>query len=94
MDSFARAQRDWETPPDEEEAVICESCGQEMEEEGRYKLGKPYYRCNNHFCPSKFDWTAKEMAEKLVDALDTVSRLESKVKHLTRLIRFYDPEYK
>lgn len=79
--------------PEEPEAVICESCGQEMEILDVFQ-GQKYTKCVNQFCPEKFTGEAKEMAEKLVDALDTVSRLESRVKHLTGLIRIYDPEYK
>lgn len=81
-------------PPDEPEAVICEECGQEEEIIHDWD-GAEDSRCANPFCPAKFiDPTIKEMAEKLVDALDTVSRLEGRVKHLTRLVRIYDPEYK
>ena len=31
MNSLERAQRDWETPPDEEEAEYCEHCGEEFD---------------------------------------------------------------
>ena len=67
--------------PEEPEAIICESCGQEMEILEVFQ-GQKYAKCVNPFCPNKHTGIAKEIAEKLVDALDTVSRLESMVKHL------------
>ncbi len=81
-------------PPDEPETPICEACGQDMEVVRVWHTLPTDYKCPNPFCPAKFYGDAKEMAEKLVDTLDTVSRLEGKVKFLTRLIRIYDPEYK
>ena len=81
-------------PPEEPEIPICESCGHDMEENRDWD-GVLDFRCRNQFCPAQFiDPLIKEMAEKLVGTLDTVSRLEGRVKHLTRLIRIYDPEYK
>lgn len=93
MDNFARAQRDWETPPDEPEAVICEECGQEMELRFTIHDHNAYF-CENQYCPAKFTGVAKEMAQALSEAIDELMSLEGRVKHLTRLLRIYDPEYK
>lgn len=78
-------------PPDEPEAVYCEECGQEMEHHFEYK--ENWYICKNPFCPAKFEGEAKEMAEKLVNALDTVSRLESRVRFLSNRLRQVDPSW-
>lgn len=73
-------------PPEEPETPICEECGQDMEENGaQYKSGTPFYYCKNPFCPGKFrpKSVEHEMAQELVDALDTVSTLKAKVTLLS-----------
>lgn len=72
-------------PPDEPEAIICEECGQELSVLAR-DISSTF--CGNPFCPSKFREKSieREMAEKLVDALDTVSRLEVKVRLLNNML--------
>lgn len=77
-------------PPEEPEAEYCEECGQEktiLENFG----GRDYYECNNDFCPAKFTGDAKEMAQKLVDTIDTVSRLEGRVKRLKMILDVVSP---
>lgn len=87
---------DTRQPPDEPEAVFCEECGQEVLEEYAPLGGnRSYYAvCENPFCPENFTGVAKEMAERLVEALDTVSKLKDTVRRQNQLIRCYDPGYK
>jgi hypothetical protein len=72
-------------PPDEIEAKECEFCGQEMEIVSDW-LDEKYWECKNRFCPENFTGTAKEMAEKLVETLDTLSRVEKRLKFLSKKI--------
>ena len=72
--------------PEEQKAVFCEECGQEMDYFILSAIDNGFHKCQNPFCPAKFDGVEKEMAEKLVDVLDTVSTLEKRVKFLTRKI--------
>lgn len=69
-------------PPEGPETPICEECGQDMVKVRVWYTLPPDYKCENQFCPAKFHGTAKEMAQALVDALDTVSELELKVRLL------------
>lgn len=88
MDNLSRAQRDWETPPDEPEAVYCEDCGEELSEIhtgiGSYRHTE--YVCTNNFCPEKFAGVPKEMAELIVEQKDTIQRLENRIKFLTHKV--------
>jgi len=83
---------DTRQPKDEPEAVYCDSCGQEKEVIHDWD-GAEDFRCRNKMCPSRFNHGSieREMAEALVDALDTVSRLKSKVASIElRLKRWED----
>jgi hypothetical protein len=78
-------------PPDEIEGKDCEECGQKMEyHKPFYKGEEHWWSCPNSFCPSKHVHVGKEMAEKLVETLDTVSRLEARVKFLARKLQIYE----
>lgn len=70
-------------PPEEPETPICEECGQDMVKVRVWYTLPPDFKCENLFCPSKFHGVAKEMAQELVDALDTVSTLKVKVTLLS-----------
>ena len=83
-------------PPEEPEAEICEDCGQELEVAHILPIHSKHYGakdtyCPNQFCPSRFHGDAKALAEKLVDTLDTVSRLENKIKSLKRILDIVSP---
>jgi hypothetical protein len=71
--NFTRAHNQYLTPPDEPEAVLCNDCGEEMEN------GET---CKNQYCPAKFEGVAAEMANELVEALAEVKTLKAKVKRL------------
>jgi hypothetical protein len=90
MDNFDRAQRDWETPPDEPEAVFCEDCGQEVE----YRTdanGEDWNFCGNHLCPNKFDGKSKEMAILIVEQKESIESLQRTLKHIrNKLIHMQD----
>ena len=80
--NFARAHDQYLNPPDEPEAVYCESCGEEMEVKQDWK-GNPYAKCKNEFCPGKFiTGVEREMANELVEAREEVKTLKAKVKRL------------
>jgi prefoldin subunit 5 len=84
MNSFDRAQRDYENPPDEEEAVFCEDCGQEVEilvDLG----GERYTACTNVFCPDKMnDEVSFNMAEKIVSQEEAIESLQNTLKYVRR----------
>jgi hypothetical protein len=80
---------DTRMPPDEIEARECEFCSQEMEVESDW-LEQKYYVCRNFYCPENYTGAARQVAEKLVDTLDTVSRLEKRVKFLARKLQIYE----
>jgi hypothetical protein len=69
-------------PPDEPEAVLCESCGQEME--GLYFGDEREFSCINPHCPNKHTGVAKEMAEMIVELTDEVNTLRHKLAILQR----------
>lgn len=81
MNNFTRAHDSWLNPPDEPEAVLCEECGEELEQ--GYHTGK-LLPCGNVYCPSKFDkgTVEREMAELLVGATEEVKSLMARVKRL------------
>lgn len=75
MNNFARAHNSYLEPPDDD--PICEDgCGEYME---RDMEGEWY--CANKFCPLKFQGIEKEMAERLLEAKDTIRQLEGRVNH-------------
>jgi hypothetical protein len=89
MDNFDRAQRDWETPPDEPEAVFCEDCGQEVE----YRTdanGEDWNFCGNHLCPNKFDGKSKEMAILIVEQKESIESLQNTLKQVRRKLAWTD----
>ena len=85
MNNFARAHDQYLNPPDEPEAIYCESCGEEMEVKEDLD-GTTYTKCNYKWCPAKFEGDAAEMAEMLIGANETIKSLASKVKQLQRLL--------
>jgi hypothetical protein len=87
MDNFDRAQRDYENPPDEEEAIFCEDCGQEVE----YRTdanGEDWNFCDNHFCPSKFNAgeVALDMAVLIVEQKETIESLQRTLKYVRSVL--------
>ena len=91
MDNFDRAQRDWETPPDEDEAIFCEDCGQEMEEIHDWD-GATSYHCVNIMCPSKFNAgeVALDMAVLIVEQKESIESLQSTLKYVRRKLAWTD----
>jgi hypothetical protein len=83
MNNFARAHNSYLNPPDEPEAVLCESCGEEMEVL-RDRGGEYYTQCLYQWCPAKFEGDAAEMAEMLIGATETVKKLARQLKNKTR----------
>lgn len=71
------------TPPDdnEPEIPICESCGHEKEILDNFG-GQRYTKCVNPYCPDKHEGIAKEMAETIVELVDTIDCLRAKIKAL------------
>ena len=79
-----RGYDNWRTnPPDEPEAVLCDDCGEEMEEIDSFD-GARDMKCVNQFCPGKFEGDAKEMAEMLIGANETVKSLTAELNRKTR----------
>lgn len=68
-------------PPDEPEADLCESCGHEKEILDNFG-GQRYTKCVNPYCPDKHEGIAKEMAETIVELVDTIDCLRAKIKAL------------
>ena len=90
MNNLERAQRDWETPPDEEEAKFCDECGEELEWKpdmvGNTPMCSGYWECTNSYCPEKFvriggDTIVIDMAKYLVE-------VEEKLKSTQASLRF------
>lgn len=82
MNNFARAHDQWLNPLEVPEAVLCDDCGIEMEVKQDLTPGEYFTKCNNKFCPAKFEGIAREMAEMLVGALEEVKSLSRRVKQL------------
>lgn len=81
MNNFARAHDQYLTPPDEPEAVLCDDCGEEMQEIDSFG-GARDMKCVNQFCPGKFEGDAREMAELLIGAREEVKSLARKLKRI------------
>jgi hypothetical protein len=65
MNNFARAHDQWLEPPDDD--PVCEDgCGDTLEKDFQGD-----WFCPNRFCPLKFDGVEKEMAEALVEFMDS-----------------------
>lgn len=81
MNNLERAQRDWETPPDELEAEVCDTCGHEMEvcTEGYGKRVNNYLTCNNPWCPDKLNPTTKYNGAFVIDVAKKVVELEQEL---------------
>ena len=77
--NFANAHNRYLDPPDEPEAVFCEDCGEEMEVKEDLD-GTHYTKCNNRYCPAKHEGVAREMAELLIGANETVKSLARRIK--------------
>lgn len=76
-------------PPEDEEEILCEDCNQPVE--SKYQItGEEDLVCVNEFCPSKFSFTGKEMAELIVELRDEVETLKSKKKYLERKIERWE----
>jgi hypothetical protein len=73
---------DTRQPKDLPEAVYCDECGEEMEEDKWGDWMKHYMKCVNPFCPRLFDSVSKEMAELIVEQKDLIKLLEGRVKFL------------
>jgi hypothetical protein len=80
--NFTRAHDQYLTPPEEPEAVFCEDCGEEMIEIDSFG-GARDMKCVYQFCPGKFEGDAREMAEMLIGATETIKSLAAKVKRLS-----------
>ena len=65
-------------PPDEPEAKLCESCGEECELVDEFD--GHYADCSNPFCPDRHTGIAKEMAEIIVEQKDDIQRLKMKLR--------------
>jgi hypothetical protein len=70
---FAIAHDRYLEPPEEQEAVCCDECGEEMDE---------YSSCPNLFCPDKHDGMAKEMAIKIMELEYTLGRKKFRLDKL------------
>ncbi len=77
--NFTRAHDQYLTPPEEPEAVLCDDCGEEMEEIDSFG-GARDMKCVNQFCPAKFEGDAREMADQLVWATDEIKSLARKLR--------------
>jgi hypothetical protein len=92
MDNFDRAQRDYENPPDEEEAIFCEDCGQEVEyrlyDIVATKFIKDSFRCTNVMCPSKFNGgeVALDMAVLIVEQKESIESLQNTLKYVRSVL--------
>jgi septal ring factor EnvC (AmiA/AmiB activator) len=74
MDNFDRAQRDWETPPDEDDAIFNEVTWDE-----------PYFKCTNIYCPSKYiSGLFKDMANHLVEVEQSLKDTQNTLKYVRR----------
>lgn len=75
-------------PPEEPETPICEECGQDERVKLDFSGKIDFTFCDNLMCPGKFEVGSieREMAEKLVEALDTVSELKLKVRLLNNML--------
>lgn len=77
--SFETAHNRYLDPPDED--PICEDgCGEPMKKD----INGDWY-CENKFCPLKWEGDAKEMAEMLIGATETIKSLTKKL-HNVRLV--------
>ena len=82
--NFARAHDQYLNPPEEPEAVLCDDCGEEMEEvNGEMK-------CVNDFCPAKFEGVAAEMAEMLIGAREEVKSLAMRLRRAENALKIID----
>ena len=76
-------------PPDEEETVFCEFCGEELE--SRYQVAEEEALvCINPLCPEIFDGLMKEMAQLIVEQKEKIESLEDKIKYYTRKIEWME----
>ena len=83
--NFTKAHNRYLDPPEDD--PICEDgCGETMT---RDNLTHEWV-CSNKFCPLKFDGVAREMAEMLIGANETVKSLAGK---LSRIKNGGDPVY-
>jgi hypothetical protein len=94
MDNFDRAQRDWENPPDEDEAEICEFCGEEMEYKEDYG-GEEYTICRNMYCPQIFTKILNtvqvvDMANHLVEVEQSLKDTQNTLKYVRRKLAWTD----
>lgn len=75
--NFVKAHNQYLEPPDED--PICEDgCGETMK---RDNLTHEWF-CDNKFCPNKFDGVAREMAEMLIGANETVKSLSKQLSNI------------
>lgn len=92
MNSFDRAQRDYENPPDEPEARYCETCGHEMVEKNLSAVGKVYWICENYYCPDEFtivdhyyeDGLVRNMAIHLAEVEEALRSTRNVLKYVRR----------
>lgn len=77
--NFERAHNQYLEPPDDD--PICEDgCGESLVQD----INGDWF-CNNKFCPLKFDGTAREMAEMLIGATETVKSLRRRLANKSPL---------
>lgn len=75
MNNFARAHDRYLEPPDDD--PICEDgCGEVLEKD----INGDWY-CANKFCPLKFSGVEKEMAEALVEFMDSSHTYQQRLTH-------------
>ena len=77
-----RYLEDKREPPEELEAQSCKECGDELEFISGLVKGTHYWKCDNPFCPSKFEGVAREMALALIEYMDECYRLKKRIKYL------------
>jgi hypothetical protein len=94
MNNLERAQRNWETPPDDEpEARYCEECGEELEWKPDMVRNTPmcsgYWECTNSYCPEK--WTAElphNMAVELVETKGKLSDTQDSLNYVRHALAY------
>jgi hypothetical protein len=67
-------------PPDSDEAVFCEFCGQEMEH--KEDFSGEYNVCINLYCPIFFVGKAEDMANHLVEVEQELRDTQSSLKYV------------
>jgi hypothetical protein len=83
--SFERAHNQYLDPPDE--PPVCEECFEPLTKDITDE-----YVCENKYCPLKHEGAAREMAEDLIGARETIKSLAAKLRRLEALPANVCPE--